>query len=117
MLSVTREYAAPETMDAVKHAAALAEKSGNLTELLVWVGARCVTATISGDFRAAVSLADQALQLALREGSPESSRACTLSRLHHAFSLATSRAPRKISRRGSRSLITPVSGIIPCAAS
>jgi class 3 adenylate cyclase/tetratricopeptide (TPR) repeat protein len=71
MLSVTRGYAAPETIDAVERGAALAEKTGNLAELVVWVGARCVIATISGDFRAAVTLADQALELALREGSPE----------------------------------------------
>jgi hypothetical protein len=72
MLSVTTGYAAPETICAVERAALLAEKSGNLAELVIWAGSRCVTATISGDFRAGVTLADQTLELALREGSTTS---------------------------------------------
>src|SRR5262249_35464030 len=70
-LSVTKGYAAPETIDAVERTAPLAEKGGNLAELINWVGSRCVIAGISGDFSAAVKLAGQAVELALREGSPE----------------------------------------------
>jgi tetratricopeptide (TPR) repeat protein len=71
MLSITTGYAAPETIDAVERAAPLAEKSGSLAELINWVGSRSVIAGISGEWPAAVTLADEALQLALREGSPE----------------------------------------------
>jgi class 3 adenylate cyclase/tetratricopeptide (TPR) repeat protein len=70
MLSITKGYAAPETIDAVERAALLAEKSGSLAELISWVGSRAVIAGISGDWPAAVTLADEALALALREGSP-----------------------------------------------
>ena len=41
-LQVTRGFSAPETVDANKRAAALAEKSGNLTQLFTWVSARHV---------------------------------------------------------------------------
>jgi class 3 adenylate cyclase/tetratricopeptide (TPR) repeat protein len=71
MLSITIGYAAPETIDAVERAAPLAEKSSSLAELIHWVGSRAVIAGISGDWPAAVTLADEALQLALREGNPE----------------------------------------------
>ena len=40
MLQVTRGYAAPETIDATERAAALAEKSGNLTQLVNWMISR-----------------------------------------------------------------------------
>ncbi len=70
MLRVTKGYAAPETIAATDRAAALAEKSGNLAQLVNWVGSRCFTAFNSGDLPAAGALADQALELALREGSP-----------------------------------------------
>ena len=60
---------APETVDANKRIAALAEKSGNLTQLFTWVIARQVVVRESGDLAAAGALADQALELALREGS------------------------------------------------
>ena len=71
MLSLTNGYAAPETIDAVEGAAPLAEKCGNLAEFITSVGSRAVIAGISGDFPAAVKLADQALELSLREGSSE----------------------------------------------
>ena len=62
----------PETIDATERAAALAEKSGNLTQLLNWVTSRSLIALDAGDLPAAIALADQALELALREGSPTS---------------------------------------------
>jgi tetratricopeptide (TPR) repeat protein len=71
MLSITKGYAAPETIDAVEGAAPLAEKSSSLAELISWVGSRAVIAGISGEWPAAITLADEALALALREGSPE----------------------------------------------
>ena len=70
MLNVTKGYAAPETVDATKRAAALAERSGNLALLMRSVFRRGFTNFISGDLLAAGALADQALELALREGTP-----------------------------------------------
>jgi tetratricopeptide (TPR) repeat protein len=69
VLQRTRGYAAPETAAAAARASALAEKSGNLAQLvlqgfLVW---RSVL--VSGDYPGAAALADQLLDLAQREGS------------------------------------------------
>jgi hypothetical protein len=72
MLVVTSGWAAPETIQLVEHAAALAEKSGNLTELVSWIRSRSLTKFLSGDYSAAITLADQRLELALQEGSPTS---------------------------------------------
>jgi hypothetical protein len=116
MLSITTGYAAPETIDAVERAAPLAEKSGSLAELINWVGSRSVIAGISGEWPAAVTLADEALQLALREGNPERLARMAL-RLLRALSLAISRAPRSTSQRDWRFSMTPVSGRVRSAAS
>jgi tetratricopeptide (TPR) repeat protein len=78
LLYITRGFAAPETMDATERAAALAEKSGNLTQLVNSVSSKVTIALFSGDLPAAAALADQALELALREGTPTS-----LARAHH----------------------------------
>jgi tetratricopeptide (TPR) repeat protein len=67
MLHATKGYAAPETLDAVEHAKALASKSGNLTQLVVLMILRGITAFTSGDLPTAGALADQALDIALRE--------------------------------------------------
>jgi len=68
MLYVTKGYAAPETVDAIARFAALAEKSGNLPQLVRSVFRRGFTAFVSGDLAAAGTLADEALALAQREG-------------------------------------------------
>ncbi len=70
MLQITKGWAAPETIQAIEHATLLAERSGNLTQLVNWMASRCLTVFFSGDFLAVVSLADQALELSVREGSP-----------------------------------------------
>jgi len=71
LLQVTKGFAAPETIAAVERVAAMAEKSGNnLTQLFIWVSSRGFAAYVSGNLSAAGTLADQALDLALREGSP-----------------------------------------------
>jgi tetratricopeptide (TPR) repeat protein len=69
MLWVTKGYGAPETIAACERVAALAERSGTLTELADSVLSRCNIALFSGDIPAASALADQALDLAVREGS------------------------------------------------
>jgi class 3 adenylate cyclase/tetratricopeptide (TPR) repeat protein len=67
MLHATRGYAASETLDAVEHTKALAAKSGNLTQLVGLIISRGITAFSSGDLSTAAALADQALDIALRE--------------------------------------------------
>jgi len=70
MLQLTRGYAAPETIAATERVVALAEHSGTLAQLVDSVISRGGIAFISGDLPAASVLADQALDLAVREGSP-----------------------------------------------
>jgi len=72
MLWVTRGYAAPETIDATERAAALAEKSGNLAQLVNLMILRGVSTLVAGDIPAASALANLALDLALREAGPTS---------------------------------------------
>jgi class 3 adenylate cyclase len=70
MLQITKGWAASETIEAIEHATTLAERSGNLTQLVNWMASRCLTIFFSGDFLAVVALADQALEIAVREGIP-----------------------------------------------
>jgi tetratricopeptide (TPR) repeat protein len=70
MLMVTKGNAPPETIEAIERADALIEKSGNVTQLRNWVMSRSLIAFEAGNLPAAIALADQALELALREGSP-----------------------------------------------
>jgi hypothetical protein len=72
MLQLTRGYSASETIDANEYAAALAERSGNLKQLVNLLAARCGAALNSGDIPAAGTLADQVLEIAIREGCPMS---------------------------------------------
>jgi tetratricopeptide (TPR) repeat protein len=67
MLYFTSGYSAPETVDATKRAEALAEKSDNLSQLVHWATSRGQSALFSGDLAAAATLADQALEFALRD--------------------------------------------------
>ena len=78
LLYITKGFAASETKDAIARAATLAEKSGNLKQLVSSVSSRVMIALFSGDLTAAATLADQALEFALREGSPR-----ILGRAHH----------------------------------
>ena len=63
MLQMTKGYAAIETIKAAERAAALAEKSGTLKELVSLINSKATIAVDSGDFVAAQTLADQALEL------------------------------------------------------
>ncbi|HZY59752.1 MAG TPA: AAA family ATPase, partial [Candidatus Binataceae bacterium] len=72
MFFFTKGNAAPEVVDTSERIAALAEKTGNLAQLANSVFLRGTAAFGSGDLPAAGALADQALELALREGSPGS---------------------------------------------
>ncbi len=72
MLWLTKGPSEAETLDAAERAAALAEKSGNAAQLTKSMITRGNIALDSYDLPAARRLADQALELALREASPAS---------------------------------------------
>ena len=81
-LYVTKGYAAPETTAATERAAALAEKSGNLGQLVNSATSRSLNALVSGALSAAGSdLLDQSLEFALRQGSPMILAPCISSKL------------------------------------
>jgi tetratricopeptide (TPR) repeat protein len=69
VLAATKGYG-PELLEMNSRARALAEKTGNLPELVqqLWWGANY--ASSRGDYSSAAALADQALETAQREGSP-----------------------------------------------
>ena len=70
MLHMTRGWAAPETVEAAERVGALAEKSGDLRRLVGSMFRRCFHACVAGDLSIAAALADEALELGLREGNP-----------------------------------------------
>jgi len=76
-LNVTRGYGAPETIEAIEGAVALAKKAGNLTQVVHWLMSKCLTLYFAGNLPETIQLADQALELAIREGRPD-----TLARVH-----------------------------------
>jgi class 3 adenylate cyclase len=69
-LTLTNGWGAPELLEMNSRARALAEKTGNLPELVqqLWVAAGVANAR--GDFSAGAAAADEALETAQREGSP-----------------------------------------------
>ena len=72
VLFVTLDVTAPETRAAAERARDLAEKSGNLAQLVVQVYSVWFSVVASGDYSTAGLLAEQVLDLARREGSPAS---------------------------------------------
>jgi class 3 adenylate cyclase/tetratricopeptide (TPR) repeat protein len=66
MLWMTKGYSASEAVDAVNHAAALAEKNGNPN----WLGSVWTSAFVGGDLPRARALADHAFKLATRKRDP-----------------------------------------------
>ena len=72
VLLVTRGQTAPETLAAAGRARDLAEKSGNLAQLVAQELGIWRTLSVSGDYATAALLADRLLDLAQREGSPAS---------------------------------------------
>jgi tetratricopeptide (TPR) repeat protein len=63
---------APETRAAAERAATIAEKTGNLTQLIFQLNLIRVAIVRTGDYAGAAVVADRALALALRQGSPAS---------------------------------------------
>jgi class 3 adenylate cyclase/tetratricopeptide (TPR) repeat protein len=73
VLLITKGFTAPETRAAAERARDLAEKGGNLAQLVVQVfGIFRSVNSAYGDYSAAALLADRILDLAKREGSPAS---------------------------------------------
>jgi class 3 adenylate cyclase/tetratricopeptide (TPR) repeat protein len=72
VLLVTRGFTAPETRAAAERARDLAEKGGNLAQLVVQVFGIWRTFLNRGDLSNGALLADRILYLAQREGSPAS---------------------------------------------
>ncbi|MGD0291264.1 MAG: adenylate/guanylate cyclase domain-containing protein [Candidatus Binataceae bacterium] len=72
VLLVTRGFTAPETRAAAERARDLAEKSGNLTQLIAQVFGIWRGVFFTGDYTTGSLLADRILYLAQREGSPAS---------------------------------------------
>ncbi|MBV8053819.1 MAG: AAA family ATPase [Deltaproteobacteria bacterium] len=70
LLMLTAGYSASETIDAIEQAAALVEKSGSLKQLFNLLISQALSFLAAGNLQAAIALADRALELALREGSP-----------------------------------------------
>src|SRR5262249_48865678 len=77
-LMFTAGYSAPEAIDAIERGAALAERSGSLKQLVDLMILRGGAYVVAGNFQAAAALADRALELAVREGSP-----VNVGRAHH----------------------------------
>jgi predicted ATPase len=71
MLGALKGYVAPETIKAIEQAIALAEKSGNVRQLVDWLTSRGSTLLISGELLAADATLDQAHELAQRHGIEE----------------------------------------------
>jgi predicted ATPase len=69
ILRITR-VASPESVDARARAIELAKKSGNLSQLISLMHATGYAVFNAGDFETAATIADEALELAEREGNP-----------------------------------------------
>ncbi len=72
VLQLTRGLSAHETAEAVAHARALAEKTGNLSQLVLQSFSTWLAVFLWGDVPSGTALADQLLDLARREGSDTS---------------------------------------------
>jgi class 3 adenylate cyclase/tetratricopeptide (TPR) repeat protein len=70
VLFITKGYTEPETAEAANRAVVLAEKSGNLRKLLNLTISRGISAAVGGHMAEAAELAERAVELGSREGSP-----------------------------------------------
>ncbi|HVN64508.1 MAG TPA: adenylate/guanylate cyclase domain-containing protein [Candidatus Binataceae bacterium] len=68
VLQLTKGYSAPETIEAAGRARRVAEKVGNLTQLVMQGFGAWAAVHVSGDHPSAAALADQILDLATRDG-------------------------------------------------
>jgi len=72
MIHLTRGWAAPEAAEAAERVGLLAERSGSLRQLVESTTGRSFQALIVGALSNAAVLADEALELARRDGNPTS---------------------------------------------
>jgi len=70
ILPVTSGVASPEIVDACAQAIALAKKSGNLSQLISLMHDTGRAAHQAGDYESVATLADETLELAMREDNP-----------------------------------------------
>jgi class 3 adenylate cyclase/tetratricopeptide (TPR) repeat protein len=70
MVTMTKGWAATETVSAAEHLTALAEKSGRLASLGYSLMVRGLGAWFAGDYLTAGALANEALKVLQREGNP-----------------------------------------------
>jgi tetratricopeptide (TPR) repeat protein len=71
-LWATKGYGAPEVLDMASRARALAEKTGDLSQLVQQLWGATVYNEVRGDLSAAAALADKLFEVAQGEGSPAS---------------------------------------------
>ena len=69
---ITKGFTAPEMREAAERARVLAEKAGNLAQLVLRIFGIWQAILVSGDYLTAGTLADRILYLAQRDGSPAS---------------------------------------------
>jgi class 3 adenylate cyclase/tetratricopeptide (TPR) repeat protein len=86
VLTVTGGWTAPEARAAAERSRDLAEKSGNLAQLVVQVFGFWRRAIAVSDFSVAAQLADRIVELAEREGSPASLGFACDAQVHTNFS-------------------------------
>jgi class 3 adenylate cyclase len=72
LLQKTEGYSAPETVEVLARACAIAEKTGDLAQLVVNLMGTWAATFVAGDYPSAETLGGQILDLARREGSPTS---------------------------------------------
>jgi class 3 adenylate cyclase/predicted ATPase len=72
VLQLSKGFGAHETREAAARAGALAEKSGNLAQIVVQIHAISTVAFAKGDYWREAMIADQEVDLAEREGSAKS---------------------------------------------
>jgi hypothetical protein len=116
MLHLTSGYPAPETREATARLAGLAEKSGNLVQLLNWLWSTWASAYVAGDVPAAVASADQALDVALREGGPASLGFAHQAQILTRFTLGDHSVVEEHFRAGFRFFHDPALRQFPAAA-
>ena len=85
LLVRAKGYSAAETIEAVEHGRELAEKTGNLPQLILQVISTYAAVLVGGDYSGAAALADQVLDLAQREGSNMSLIFARVAQVHVRF--------------------------------
>ena len=113
MLTVTLGLSAAEAIEATEGAAALAEKSGNLRQLVTGLISRGFATCLSGNLAAAGTLPTRRSSLPFAKAVPPVSGSRIRSKYKRAFIVATSPASSDISQPGASFSTTLISGGSP----